>query len=333
MGGICLYIFLVYFFHWGTARSLLGSTQTFAVCWSICFFVLAILLRAFKWTLILRRRDYVPWKIGYDTIMISNVVNYIFPIRFGEVLKLYIINKAGKIPYSSSASATLVDRFSQLLVMLLFLFLTPAAGFVFSDWLSRFIVILVICLLLSVSLFIFGSRLLTIFSGWLRDILLLLRVDQGKLKHLSDAKLISLCRETMENINILEFSKWDLVIISLLSVIIILVDGICYYFIIKAFGISISWLQGALAACFMNLMFILPTPPAQVGTAEMYPVLIFSWGLGLPSANISSAAILWHLLTSVVFAVLGLVSAMSLGLSLGDMLRKPPRRYIEKQAL
>ncbi len=321
IGGICLYVFLAYFFHWDITRSLLSTARTFPVCWSICFFFITLLLRAVKWTFILRRRDYVTWRTGYDTVMISNVVNYVFPIRLGEVLKLYIIKKAANVPYPSSVSATLIDRFSQLLVMLLFLFFTPAAGFVFSDWSSKFIVILVLCLLLSISLFILGPRLLDIFSDPLRNILLSLRVDQDKLKRLSEAKVISLCRETLQKINILEFSKWNLVIILLLSVIIVSVDGICYYFIIKAFGISITWLQGALAACLMNLMFILPTPPAQVGTAEMYPVLIFSWGLGLPSSVISSAAILWHLLTSVLFVVLGLLSAVILGVGFGNIFR------------
>lgn len=62
-----------------------------------------------------------------------------------------------------------------------------------------------------------------------------------------------------------------------------------------------TWFQETLAACFVNLLFILPTPPGQIGTAEMYPVLIFSWGLGLPSSIISSVAIFWHLLAKDVF--------------------------------
>lgn len=255
--------------------------------------------------------------------MISNLANYFFPIRFGEVLKLYVIKKIANVTYTSSVPATLIDRFSQLLIMLLFLFFAPAAGFVFSRWLSGLMLTLVIVLLLSVSLFVVGSRFLDICSNYLRNILLSLKIDYDKLKALSEAKVVSLCRETLQQSNISEFSKRSLLIIALLSVIIVSVDGICYYFIIKAFGVSITWLQGAVAACFMNLMFILPTPPAQVGTAEMYPLLIFSFGLGLPSPIISSAAILWHLLTSVVFVVLGFVSALSLGLSLGDMLQKP----------
>lgn len=322
IGAVSLYIFFAYFFHWETTKSLLSTARTFPVGCSIFFFFISVCLRAFKWTFILRRRNYVRWRTGYHTVMISNMVNYIFPIRFGEVLKLYIIKKAGNITYPSSVSATLIDRFSQLLVILLFLFLTPIAGFVFSQWLSRLILALVICLVLSASIFVFGTTFLDILSNWLEKLLSLLRVDYKKVNFFSETRVASLFRETLRESNVSEFSKWSLLFIVLLSLIIVSVDGICYYCIINAFGVSITWLQGALAGCFMVLMFILPTPPAQVGTAEMYPVLIFSFGLGLPSSVISSAAILWHLLTSAAFVVLGLYSAVSLGVGLGNMFQK-----------
>jgi uncharacterized protein (TIRG00374 family) len=322
IGAISLYIFFAYFFHWETTKSLLSTARTFPVCCAVFFFFIAVSLRAFKWTFILKRKNYVTWRAGYHTVMISNMVNYIFPIRFGEILKLYIIKKAGNVTYPSSVSATLIDRFSQLLVILLFLFLTPVAGFVFSQWLSRLMLVLVIFLVLSISLFVFGTRFLDICSHCLEKLLLLLKVDRNRITFFSETKMASLFRETVKESNVSEFSKWSLLFIVLLSLVIVSVDGICYYFIINAFGVSITWLQGALAGCFMVLMFILPTPPAQIGTAEMYPVLVFSFGLGLPSSIISSAAVLWHLLTSAAFVVLGLYSAVSLGVGLGDMFER-----------
>lgn len=254
--------------------------------------------------------------------MISNMINFIFPIRLGEILKLYIINKVSGITYPTSISATLSDRFSHLLCILIFLLFTPMAGFELSQWSSRFVLFFVIFLILSVCLFIFGTRLLDVVAKWLRGLLLLLQVDQDRIEDLSEGRLISFCRETLEKIKISGFSKGNLLVIASSSFVIVSLEGICYYFIIRAFGVHITWLQGALAACFMNLMFILPTPPAQVGTAEMYPVLIFSFGLDLSYSIVSSVAILWHVLTSIIFVLLGFCSAVSLGVGLGTIFLK-----------
>jgi uncharacterized membrane protein YbhN (UPF0104 family) len=128
--------------------------------------------------------------------------------------------------------------------------------------------------------------------------------------------------------NISTFTKVNLIIIVFFSLIVISLDGICFYFIIRAFSLPITWFQGVLAACFMNLMFILPTPPGQIGTAEMYPVLIFSWGLGFPSSVISSMAILWHFLTTTVLIVLGIYSTVTLGIDLFSVVLKVKERRV-----
>ncbi|MBA7696203.1 hypothetical protein ES703_104846 [subsurface metagenome] len=274
-------------------------------------------------------KEEVTWRNGYHTIMISNMINFIFPVRFGEVLKLYIINKVSGASYPSSISSTLSDKFSHLLCMLIFLLFTPLAGFEFSQWSSRFVLFFILFLILLSSLFIFGIRFLEFFERCINGSLSLFRRNKYEVNLLSKSRLISFCQETLEKINISSFTKGNVLTIVLLSFIIISLDGICYYFIIKAFGVPITWVQGCIGACFMQLMFILPSPPAQVGTAEMYPVLIFSFGLGLSSTVIPSAAILWHLLTTIIFIMLGFCSALSLGLNLGSIFRNVREERID----
>ena len=315
-GAVALYFFFAYFFDWNVTRSLLSSAEVLPVCLAALFFFVTLFLRAFKWTFILRRRDHIKWSAGYHTIMLSNMVNFLFPIRFGEILKLYIVKKVANIRYSSSVSATLVDRCSQMLTLFIFLLFTPVAGFAFSQWASKFVIVFAAFVVVSMSLFIFGIRLFDVLANLLEACLLLVRIDRDKVKTFRQGKLISFLRETLEKINISQFSALDIFFIALFSFVIFAIDGLCYYFIIKVFGITITWLQGTLAACFMQLIFVLPSPPGQLGTAEMYPVLIFSYGLGLDTSIISAAAILWHIITSVIFMVLGLCSAGALGMDL-----------------
>ena len=315
-GAVALYVFFAYFFDWNLTKRLLSSAKVLPVCLAAFFFFVTLFLRAFKWTFILRRRDHIKWSAGYHTIMLSNMVNFLFPIRFGEILKLYIVKKVANIQYSSSVSATLVDRYSQMLTSLVFLLFMPVAAFAFSQWVSKFVFVLAAFVVVSMSLFVFGIRMFDILENLLEACLLLLRIDEDRVKAFRQGKLQSFCRKTLEKINISEFSAREMFLIALFSFTICAVDGICFYYIIKAFGISIAWLQGTLAACLMQMVFFLPTPPGQLGTAEMYPVLIFSYGLGLETSIISTAAILWHIITSVIFMVLGLCSAGALGMGL-----------------
>jgi uncharacterized protein (TIRG00374 family) len=329
IGVISLYIFLVYFFDWETTKKLIIDAQVVPVCLSTFFLMIALFLRAVKWTYILRIKDRVTWKNGFHTIMISNMVNYIFPVRFGELLKLYIINKVSEITYSSSVSATISDRFSQLILMMMFILFTPLAGFSFSSWSTQFIFFLFFFIILSFLLFVYGTRCLEILEKGIRSFLNFIGTRKRAVDRVSESKIISFSKETLNKMNISAFTRMNLLIIFLLSFMIISIDGFCYYFIIKAFEVSITWLQGALLACFMVMMFVLPTPPGQVGTAEMYPVLILSWGLGLPSGVISSAAVLWHLLTTMVFLLLGVCSAVSLGVSFRSLFREIQEKRVD----
>lgn len=328
IGLISLYIFVAYFFDWQTTIKLIRTTQILSVIASILFFVTTLFVRAFKWTYILRLKGHVTWKNGYHTIMISNMVNFIFPIRFGEITKLYIINKVDDVSYASSISATLTDKFSHLTIIAIFLSFAPTAGFVFFERSTIFLLFIIPFALFLVLIFIFGTRFLEILEESAKGFFSLFIKDRSKFDKVSENKLYSFCREILEKINISTFSKVNLMLIVFISFIVISLDGICFYFIIRAFALHISLLQGILAACFMNLIFILPSPPGQIGTAEMYPVVIFSWGLGFPSSIISSMAILWHVLATAVFIVLGVCSMIPLGVGLWSLVLKAQGRRV-----
>ena len=64
--------------------------------------------------------------------------------------------------------------------------------------------------------------------------------------------------------------------ILILSFMIISIDGLCFMILLDAFSVDISWLQATVAVSIMLVLFLLPTPPGQVGTAEIYPIIIFA---------------------------------------------------------
>lgn len=326
IGLLSLYIF--YFFDWQTTKALLLKTKITMIVLFIAAFYTGVLIRFVKWTFLIRMDSNVPWKNGYHTIMIANMVNYLSPLRFGELLKLYLINRLSATRYVTSLSATLTDRVSQLTAILAFVCLTPFAGYRFSQWSSKFAVFLVIFVTGLIIVFIIGPRTLTWIEYSMTAVFRYFGVSVSRIHRFFNGRMVSFFRETLEKINISSFKRRHLILIFVFSLATILTDGLAYYFLLKGFNIQITWLQGALAGCFMCLTFILPTPPGQIGTAEMYPVLIFSYGLGHPNAVISSAALLMHLLILFILVILGLLSLFFLKMDLKSLLKSLREKQI-----
>ncbi|MDY6971691.1 MAG: lysylphosphatidylglycerol synthase transmembrane domain-containing protein [Thermodesulfobacteriota bacterium] len=321
VGAISLGIFLVYFFDWETTKDLFLNIKVSFVCLGASVFCLTILLRVAKWVYIINISEHVSLRDGYHTIMISNMVNFLLPVRAGEFLKLYLINKSSGISYQTSITATLWDRSTHIILMMVFLLLMPVADFKFSQWTSNYVLVFIFSVIFVVLVFVFGTRCLNILEAVVGSFSELMSIERRKVDILLQSRVASFFRETLDRINISSFKKGDLLLIGLVTCIIICLDGVCYYFVIRAFEIHITWLQGILAACLMCLAFILPTPPGLIGTAEMYPIIIFSWGLGLPESVVSSAAILWHLLTIAFVILLGICSLLAMGLTFGSLFK------------
>jgi uncharacterized protein (TIRG00374 family) len=284
-------------------------------------------MRAFKWTYILKLNDRLSWEQGFHTVMVANLFSFLLPIRFGEILKLFIIKKIGDVSYSSSVSATLNDRFSHLLVISIFLFFTPISDFKLTNYSSAFLLFFIPFLILIVGIYFFGKKIWKILEKWLYKIIFFYDGKKRKNGDSSKDKIVIFFKDILLKTNIDAFTKANLFFIVVISALVVSTDGLCFYFIIKAFSLHLTLLQSIVAACFLTLLFILPTPPGQLGTAEVYPLMIFSWGFQMDSTVISSIAILWHLLTSAVVITLGIYSTVSIGVRIGDLWRK----YREKK--
>jgi uncharacterized membrane protein YbhN (UPF0104 family) len=82
--------------------------------------------------------------------------------------------------------------------------------------------------------------------------------------------------------------------------------------VFKAFGAEISYLKILFGYTLMNLTYILPTPPAQIGSNQFMWVLIFGFALGI-NENLTAAAVTFsHLLTSIWIFGIGAISLLAL---------------------
>ena len=110
-------------------------------------------------------------------------------------------------------------------------------------------------------------------------------------------------------------------LVYLLTLFAVLSEAIYIYAVFKAFGSEVSYLEILFGYTLMNLTYILPTPPAQIGSNQFMWVLIFSFALGLDK-NLTSAAVTFsHLLTSIWIFLLGGISLIALKINLNQLLQ------------
>jgi uncharacterized protein (TIRG00374 family) len=106
-----------------------------------------------------------------------------------------------------------------------------------------------------------------------------------------------------------------------LTLLAVLSEAIYIYALFRSFGAEVSYLKILFGYTLMNLTYILPTPPAQIGSNQFMWVLIFSFALGV-NENLTSAAVTFsHLLTSICIFAVGIISLVALKINLSQLLQ------------
>lgn len=128
----------------------------------------------------------------------------------------------------------------------------------------------------------------------------------------------------IEGMGILRGRKKDTIIIYLLTLLAVLSEGFFVYMIFRSLGLhDIGFVKILFGYTLMNLTYILPTPPAQIGSNEFMWVVIFSFALGVDKNLTGAAVATVHILTTIVIFSLGALSFSSIGMRLTDALRNP----------
>jgi len=317
VGAILLVVFFVEFFDWREASKHIAEASWRSVMAAAGCFVAGTFLRAFKWGYILRLWERPSWRQCIDTMLVSNFANYFFPVRVGELFRLYVINRVALVSYSSSMAATVVDRASSLIVIAMVLVWLPFAGFRVVGGSGNALWLSIVAALLAVAL-LFGPVFVGKTKGLVGASMKQFRFSEAAIQHMFSSRLAKFFFRTLSQCNMFSLRGVALIKIFALSVGILCLDALANYFLLGAFGLQLTPLQALISAGLLNIAFVLPSPPGQVGNAEVIPLAIFSYGFGLSSGLISSAAVLWHLIAMGITTLLGVYAAYALGINLHD---------------
>ncbi|OPX61987.1 MULTISPECIES: lysylphosphatidylglycerol synthase transmembrane domain-containing protein [unclassified Methanoregula] len=259
-----------------------------AIAVAIC--LCAWWLRGWRYHSILKSLNYtVSVTVSTACIFVSQTVNLILPARLGDFVRIFILKHEYGTTYSEGISSLVVERVFDIItvallgaVSLLFILNAPA-------WFTT----LIIVPLAAGALFFLFLLLIGRFSSENRYLMIILNM-------LHEIRRASL------NIR-------SIIILSISSIIIWLLDVLVCYAVVRMFDEQIPFVIIVLGIVIGNLVKAVPLTPGGMGTYEA--ALWFTFGLagGVSASAAILIAIIDHLIKNLVTLVGGIVSIYYLG--------------------
>ncbi|MFH1865575.1 MAG: lysylphosphatidylglycerol synthase transmembrane domain-containing protein [Candidatus Eisenbacteria bacterium] len=294
------------------ARANAGWLVAAAVLYLTAYFV-----RSLRWRAILH--PIVPVRVSesFHMLMAGYFLNYIIPIRAGEVAKSFFLKRLKGIPIATSLPTVFVDKLFELVSILFVVAMVPILSISMSVSLATLIYAVLGIFVLAIALLFFAfknpegaSRLLCRLVSWL---------PEGVYRRLSE--FIALFVQGMGVARREARTLWSFLGLTGLAV---LIDGLYFYFMFRAFSVDVAFTRVLFGYTLLTLSYILPTPPAQIGYNEFVIGLIFAGGVaaaGVARSEVMAVVLVAHALTGFLIAGVGLWSFGAMGIRVGESFR------------
>jgi uncharacterized protein (TIRG00374 family) len=274
-------------------------------------------LRLLRWHVLLNRLGRVTLQRTFHLLYASEFLNNLLPVKVGDLGRaLALAARSPGFTVGSATASMVVDRLWGIAVRLLALTLLlvvpsrlPAslrisAG-VFAAVLVGAIASLLIWRRYSEALARTGAPLLRLLPSAARD------AAARTLRAFADASVEVGMRPGLTT------SLFALSAASLLAQ----ASGLALLF--GAVGHPLPFTVAVVGTALLDLLAVVPAPPAGVGTTEWYATLIFATGLGQPTEATAAAALLYHAVWLLIVFVAGAASLAAVGEMLPRRSREP----------
>jgi uncharacterized protein (TIRG00374 family) len=280
-------------------------------------FLGAYVVRALRWRRLLRPME-VSVGQAVAIYQVATFLNWLLPIRGGELAKSLLLRHTTGIPVSRSLATVSVDKAMDLLPAVALLVLLPFMGLHLGRalWL----------LLLSALAWVGFAAVILALAAWRRErahalLTGLLRVALPRRARERIEPFVLQFIDTL--VGLIRQPRLLLIAVAFTAVAVSL-DAMFCLLAFRAVGASVSLPVVLYGYTFFNMAFILPTPPGQVGSNEIVGLLIFSGSLGVGRSDVGAMFLFSHPWNAILLTASGLVCLSVLGLTLRRTLSLGP---------
>jgi len=279
------------------------------------FYIFAYFIRSYRWRLILKPIFTMKILESFSYFMAGMLINYIIPIRAGEVAKSFFLKKNEGVKISKSLPSIFIDKLTDLFPIIVIIILIPILSIPVGRTLTWVIVAILALYVIFLFILFFSMKSPENMHKILMKLSFFL---PNKFK----LKLEEFFVSFIDGMGILKGRVKDTILIYVLTILAVLSEGFFVYMIFKSLGLQdIGFIKTIFGYTLMNLTYILPTPPAQIGSNEFMWVVIFSFALGVNNNLTGAAVATVHILTTIVIFAFGAISLSSIGIKFSEVLK------------
>ena len=280
--------------------------------WKIALVVLlnpaTLLLRSWRWKIMLPDRSGCSKRELFPLVTIGFMANNFFPARIGEAVRAALLWKRNRFTVAESVGSLLVERFLDVLVFLVFLFLPV---FILPQLHQLFRYALLLAALFSgvITVFaLYGARPQLVRST--------VKLIVGKLPAGFQNRLVPVGRDLLSNLNWL-FSVRKATAVAVLSFL----TMFCQIGMLQTLGFGVErfgFFTSMFGIAFAAIGAAIPLAPGYVGT--LHAMMLQGLGMAGIASDIAGAiVVVYHATGYVTIACMGLFYFFSLKLSIGDI--------------
>jgi glycosyltransferase 2 family protein len=275
-------------------------------------------LRAIRWKLLLApvKKD-VRVSSTFWSTSLGFMVNTLIPIRFGEVVRAYVLGEKEGTGFAPGLSSIVVERTLDLIGLLgigiVTMFLVSAQAELSSIVVSTFTAVAVLIV-----------AILALIMLGVKKEALVIRVVTGVASKIPFVKRYTLriadfAGSLIKGLKGLSQNPKMFVANISLTLFLWLTQTVAIYWVFTAFNYPMPFVAAILGGVLMSLSNIVPATPGYVGSYEAFWMIIF-FSLGVTQADLLLAmGVVSHLISVLPTIIVGCVSVVWLGASFEDI--------------
>lgn len=277
-------------------------------------FLLAFAIRGVRWKLFLNPIGKVSTFKAIQLFLVGIFLNFLLPIRGGEVAKSLMLKRISGIPISRSLPTVAMDKALDLMPALFIMAIVPLLG-VQMDIKLWLVLGLVGGILIGLIFFV-------ALAAWKRTAAInLLQKMTGMLPKSIGSKIAGFATGFVDSLLAGASQPRIFVPAILLTFVAVTFDGLFAMLAFWTIGFQISFGLAIFGYTVYNMFYILPTPPGQVGSNEAIGLLVFAGLLHLPADKVTAMFVFSHPLAAVLMTAVGMACLSALGLTISSAMK------------
>ena len=279
----------------------------------VCF-LMAWSIRGVRWKLFLNPVGKVSTFQAIALYQIGVFLNFLLPIRGGEVAKCFMLKRNADIPVSKSLPTVAMDKALDLMPALFIMAIVPFLG-VKMDIKLWLVLWFVSSILISLLVFV-------LLSSWKRDsAIALLQKMTGLLPKSIGSKVVGFATGFVDSLLAGVSQPRIFIPAIMLTIVAVIFDSLFAMLAFWTIGFHISFGMALFGYSVFNMFYILPTPPGQVGSNEVVGVLVFTGLLGINKTQVTAMFFFSHPWAALLMCTTGLICLSTLGLTISGAMK------------